>query len=254
MTVSLQLYSMRDCSDQIALLGELPAMGITQVEGYGGLYGDPKAYRSAMEANGISMPSGHMGLDDIEANFDGAMDIVLATGMERVFAPYLEERDRPKSTLGYTVLAERLNTIGLRLAEYGISFGWHNHDFEFETLPDGNVPMEILLTCAPDISWEVDVAWIVRSGLDPLEYIRRHGNRITAIHVKDIAEVGMNVDQDGWADLGAGTLDWDTYLTACRQLPNDILYILEHDKPVDPIKFAARSAAAFKALWESAND
>ena len=94
MTPALQLYSMRGCADQIALLGELPALGITKIEGYGGVYGDPAAYRAAMDANGISMASGHMALDDIETDFDATMDIIDTLGISRVFAPYLEEKDR----------------------------------------------------------------------------------------------------------------------------------------------------------------
>ena len=254
MTVSLQLYSMRDVADQIALLGNLPAMGITRVEGYGGVYGDPAGYRAAMDANGITMPSGHMGLADIEADFDATMSIVRTMGMTRVYAPYLEEKDRPTTAAGYVDLAKRLNAAGLRYAEHGISFGWHNHDFEFFALPDGSIPMEILLENAPDIKWEADLAWIVRGACDPLDYIARYGSRITAIHVKDIAEAGTNLDQDGWADLNEGTLDWAVYLKACRAQSADVIYALEHDKPSDPIAYATRSAAAFKTLWETTND
>ena len=253
MTVSLQLYSMRDISDQIALLEKLPAIGIHNVEGYGGVYGDPATYRAAMDVNGIAMPSGHMALDDIEADFDATMSIITTMGMKRVYAPYLEEKDRPTDAAGYIALAKRLNAAALRYAEQGISFGWHNHDFEFVALADGGIPMEILLEYAPDMTWEADLAWIVRGACDPLDYIARYGSRITAIHVKDIAKSGTNIDEDGWADLGTGTLDWTAYLKACRTQSHDLIYALEHDKPSDPIAFATRSAAAFKALWEATN-
>ena len=245
---------MRDVADQIALLSKLLSIGITRVEGYGGVYGDPKAYRAAMDANGITMPSGHMGLNDIEEDFDATMDIVRTMGITRVYAPYLEEKDRPTTTAGYVDLAKRLNAASLRYAEHGISFGWHNHDFEFFALPDGSIPMEILLETALDIRWEADLAWIVRGACDPLDYIARYGSRITAIHVKDIAAAGTNLDEDGWADLGAGTLDWAAYLKACRAQSADLIFALEHDKPSDPIAYATRSAAAFKTLWETTND
>lgn len=254
MTVSLQLYSMRDCADQIALLGQLPAMGIVQVEGYGGVYADPEAYRAAMDANGITMPSGHMGLSDIEEDFDGTMHIINALGITQVFAPYLEEKDRPTTAQGYVELAERLNLAALKYGALGIAFGWHNHDFEFVALPDGSIPMEILLDTATDINWEADLAWIVRGGRDPLEYIARYGDRISAIHVKDIAPAGTNEDQDGWTDLGAGTLDWAAYIKACRRQSAEVIYALEHDKPSDPVGYASRSAAALKLLWEGTND
>jgi sugar phosphate isomerase/epimerase len=253
MTVSLQLYSMRDVADQIALLSKLPAIGITRVEGYGGVYADAPAYRAAMDANGVSMPSGHMGLAEIEADFDATMGIIQTMGMSRVFAPYLEEKDRPETAAGYIDLAKRLNAAGLRYAEHGISFGWHNHDFEFFALPDGSIPMELLLEHAPDLNWEADLAWIVRGACDPLDYIARYGHRMTAIHVKDIAAAGTNADQDGWADLGTGVLDWAAYLKACRAQSSDLIFALEHDKPSDPIAYATRSAAAFKTLWEVTN-
>lgn len=254
MTLALQLYSMRDCSDQIALLGQLPAMGITKIEGYGGVYGDPTTYRAAMEANGISMPSGHMGLDDIEADFDATMHIVKTLGIGRIFAPYLEENNRPTTAAGYTDLARQLNTAATRYADHGISFGWHNHDFEFMALADGSTPLDILMEKAPDITWEADLAWIVRGGRDPLEFIQRYGGRLSAIHVKDIAKNGTNLDEDGWCDLGAGTMDWAALLQACRNQSSDLIYALEHDKPSDPIGYATRSAAAFKTLWENTHD
>lgn len=254
MTVSLQLYSMRECADQLGLLAQLPGLGITAVEGYGGVYGDPTAYRAAMDANGISMPSGHMGLDDIETDFDATMGIIETLGIARVFAPYLVEDKRPKTAEGWADLGQRLNTAGQKYAKHGISFGWHNHDFEFATLADGSTPMDILLDAAPDITWEADLAWVAVGGCDPLDYIQRYGDRLSAIHVKDIAASGTNLDEDGWSDLGAGTMDWAAILQACRSASPDLIYALEHDKPSDPVGYASRSAAAFKSLWGTTHD
>lgn len=254
MNAGLQLYSMRDCAGQISLLGQLSALGIDCVEGYGGVYGDAVSYRAAMDSAGIKMPTGHIALTDIEADFASVMAIVKTMGMQRVFAPYLEEKDRPTTTAGYKELATRLNNAAKLFNADGISFGWHNHDFEFVELADGAIPMAILLDHAPDITWEADLAWIVRGGCDPLEYINRYGARLSAVHVKDIATVGTNLDEDGWANLGLGTIDWPALLQACRDQSPDIVYILEHDKPSDPVAFAEQSAAAFKVLWENTHD
>lgn len=250
MSVSLQLYSMRKHADQMGLLGALATIGISRVEGYGGVYGNPLAYRAAMDANGIIMPSGHMDLKQIEVDFAGTLHLAQTLGMGRVFAPYLEEPDRPGSSAGYRNLAKRLTKVARKYSDEGIEFGWHNHDFEFMALPDGSVPMEVLLEEAPEIKWEADLAWIQRSGRDPMEYIQRFGDRLSSVHVKDIAVAGTNSDEDGWSDLGAGTMDWASLLLACRSENPDVLYVLEHDNPVDPIAYATRSAAAFATLWE----
>lgn len=249
MSVGLQLYSMRDCADQIALLGDLKGMGITYVEGYGGVYRDPAGYRAAMDANGITMPSGHIAVEDMESDLNGAATLAKTLGMRHVFGPYLQEQDRPATSAGYVDLAKRLATCGAQFADHGLTLGWHNHDFEFVTLADGGVPMDILLNEAPDLTWEADLAWVVKGGKDPLDYIKRFGNRITSVHVKDIAADGENLDQDGWADLGDGVMDWKALLQACRAQSSDLLYMLEHDKPADPVAYAARSGAAFKTLW-----
>jgi sugar phosphate isomerase/epimerase len=120
-------------------------------------------------------------------------------------------------------------------------------------MEEGSVPMDILLEHAPNINWEADLAWIVRGGSDPLDYIQRYGSRMSAIHVKDIAAAGTNAEEDGWADLSSGTMDWAVLLKACRALNSDLIYVLEHDKPSDPVAYASRSAAAFNALWEATN-
>lgn len=66
-------------------------------------------------------------------------------------------------------------------------FGWHNHDFEFAALADGSLPMQHILDSAPGIDWEMDVAWVVRGGSEPQDWISPPSQRITAVHVKDIA-------------------------------------------------------------------
>lgn len=254
MTAALQLYSMRDCADQIALLAQLPDMGINMVEGYGGVYSDPAGYRAAMDANGVTMPSGHMGLDDIESDFEGSLAIASTLGFSRVFAPYLEEKDRPRTAQGWATFGARLSEVGKKFADHGITFGWHNHDFEFVNQADGSTPMDVLLEAAPNIAWEADLAWIVRGGKDPYDYIKCFGNRLSAIHVKDIAAKGTNLDEDGWSDLGAGTMDWAGLLRACRAMSSDLIYVLEHDKPADPVGYASRSVTALKKLWENPHD
>ena len=84
--------------------------------------------------------------------------------------------------------------------------------------------------------------------------VQRYAGRLSAIHVKDIAMAGTNLDEDGWSDLGAGTMEWTALLQACRRASSDLIYALEHDKPGDPVGYASRSAAAFKNLWRSTND
>ena len=139
-------------------------------------------------------------------------------------------------------------TQGLRMGVWmaaGIGFGWHNHDFEFVPTADGAIPQAEIFKGGPDLEWEMDVAWVVRGGADPFAWIEQEKSRITAAHVKDIAPAGQNLDQDGWSDVGAGTVPWARLLPALRAIGVQH-FVMEHDNPKDDAGFAAASIAAVK--------
>jgi sugar phosphate isomerase/epimerase len=79
--------------------------------------------------------------------------------------------------------------------------------------------------------------------------MKKLGSRITAVHVKDIAPAGECVDEDGWADVGQGTLDWKQLIADAKANTKAKFYVMEHDKPSDAIRFAKRSIASVKH-WE----
>ena len=166
--------------------------------------------------------------------------------MERVFCPAPEDAYRNGADAAAWIdLAKRLEAACARVTDAGLRFGWHNHHWEFMPLSGGEIAMELMLEHAPSIEWEMDVAWVVRGGGDPLAYISKYADRITTAHVKDIAPQGECEDEDGWADVGHGTMDWAALMTALRGAGVD-LFVMEHDKPSDAKRFAERSIAAYK--------
>ena len=90
----------------------------------------------------------------------------------------------------------------------------------------------------------MDVAWIVRGGADPIAWIDEYASRIVAAHVKDIAPAGVAEDEDGWADVGHGTMDWAGILKALRDKTPARVFVMEHDNPSDFARFARRSIEA----------
>ena len=247
MDVSFQLYSARNATPWDGIVTMLAANGYTQVEGFGGVYEDPVWFRDQLDAAGLAMPSGHFfPLAHFEADLDQTLATAKALGMERLFCPAPEDDLRNGGDMGdWIAFARRLETAANRVKDAGLRFGWHNHHWEFMALADGTKPMTLILEHAPSIEWEADIAWIVRGGADPLDWITLHGERITTAHVKDIAPEGECADEDGWADVGHGTMDWPTITDALRRADVD-LFVMEHDKPSDATRFAERSIAAFK--------
>lgn len=248
MDFSLQLYSARNAQPLAEVLRKLAGMGYTQVEGFGGVYDDTDALRQMLDANGLSMPSGHFGIAELEADTIGCIEMAKGLGITRIFAPFLAPPERPQSEAEWMSFAQRLARVGKKVQAAGLSFGWHNHDFEFQSDYNGRTPMEIILTEAPEIDWEADIAWIIRGGHVPIEWIERYGNRITAVHVKDIAASGECTDEDGWSDVGFGTVNWGQILSALQEKSRASVYVMEHDNPNDFARFAQRSLTSLKML------
>ncbi|SMP33570.1 sugar phosphate isomerase/epimerase family protein [Shimia sagamensis] len=248
MSFSFQLYSSRNVASQEIFLSQLAELGYTSVEGYGGVYDDPQSFFSAMSASGLTMPSGHFGINDLRDNFDNVMMLADTFGIKHVIVPYLEAEARPTDKAGWQALARELSEIGAKVRETGRTFSWHNHDFEFEALEDGSYPMDIILRTAPDISWEADLGWVARAGLDPAPIVEKYADRLIAVHVKDIAKAGEGLDEDGWSDIGEGVMDWPGLIRQIRaQAPNALL-IAEQDNPSDAVRFASVSMANLKDI------
>lgn len=248
MKLSMQLYSARFATPYDDVIRRLSALGYDAAEGFFGVFDDLPALSAALEETGLTMPSLHVPLDRIEADAKGVADLAEQVGAVMIFAPLLSPDQRPTDAEGWTAFAARLAAAQEAISEQGLRFGWHNHAFEFEPTPDGQIPMEIILTEAPLIEWEADIAWIIRGNADPLDWIARHGDRITAAHFKDIAPQGEKTDEDGWADPGTGVMDWPKILTALRHHARVELLVAEHDKPSDFDRFATQAAAAWQTL------
>jgi sugar phosphate isomerase/epimerase len=244
--LSFQMFSARDTVPLKTQLAELAKLGYENVEPFGALYADPIEFRKELDANGLSALSGHFDLSMLEADTEKAIHIANTLGIEIVIAPWLDPSLRPTDANGWKALGARLAVLQKKFAKAGLTFAWHTHDFEFIRLPDGSFPVEHIFE-GNSVGLELDVAWVIRAGADPLVWLEKYSNRLVAVHVKDIAPQGQNLEQDGWADLGVGVVDWKRiWPVVNRAEPR--LAVLEHDRPGDWIRFAKNSAAAFRAL------
>ncbi len=244
--ISYQLYGSRNW-DLSETLGMLSRAGYKYVEGYRDLFTSEKDLPKALENAGISMPTLHFGLEQLEADPDAAFALCRSVGADTIYAPYLEEAERPVNRGGWLAFAERLQDAAKLTAAAGLKFGWHNHDFELVDLGEGETPLDLLAEAAPDVSLELDLGWVVRAGLDPLTLIEAYGARITAAHIKDVAFDGENTEEDGWSDVGFGQINWRP-IHAALQEAGVIRYVIEHDNPSDHERFATRSLKTVKDL------
>ena len=245
MDFSYQLYSARNAGSLDEVLATLKSLGYAQVEGWGGQFADPDALAASLLRAGLVMPTAHMGYTQLE-DTSTTLRILETVGIKTVYCPAPPSADYREGKGSWSQLAEGLAKIGKTLNAAGYGFGYHNHHWEFQKGADGVYPMETLLEGAPTLEWEMDLAWVVKGGGDPLTWMDRYGNRISAIHVKDIAPAGEKADEDGWADVGTGTLDWKSLLDTAKTRTKARYFVMEHDKPLDPIRFARTSIESVK--------
>ncbi len=238
--ISYQLYSSRNFPDLARQAAMLAGLGIRHVEPFGGLFADPAALKDVLAQNGLTAPTGHVGAPTWRTDFDGAARALSALGVETAFMPAVPADERVQDRDGWQRVGAELAGYAKRLADHGIKFGWHNHAFEMVKLPDGSMPLEWILGDDEDVLWQVDIAWAARGNQDPAALIRRYRDRIVSFHVKDIAPQGECADEDGWADVGHGTLDWSGLLPVMREAAAPV-WVLEHDNPNDDVRFASRS-------------
>jgi len=237
--LTLQLYSARNTELETAL-EIIAAAGYKSVEAYSENLKNPEAFNSALQRHGLTMVSAHIGIDQLLNSLPSSMELLAKFGTQHMVCPYLQPEQRPNDSAGWIQLAQKLTTINDALQESGFTFAWHNHDFEFETLVDNGVPMQLLLEHAAQMHWEIDLAWMVRAGASPSEWLQRYADRISAIHLKDVAGNGECLDEDGWADVGYGVINW-TELLADIKKTSAQHWIVEHDSPADFKRFAENS-------------
>ena len=245
--LSFQLYSSRNFPPLETQLATLAAIGYRHVEPYGGLYGDPKGLGEALAHAGLSAPSGHVSLATVRDEPDRVAEIARHIGMRYVIVPHLAAEERPADSEGWRAIGRMLNGLAHDYGGRGLELAWHNHDFEFLPLADGGVPMSLLLDTAPELKLQLDLAWAVRGGVDPVEWLRRYAGRVVACHIKDIASEDTSVE-DGWADVGHGRLDWSVLAPTAVDAGAQLL-VVEHDAPSDYERCARRSYATV-AQWE----
>ena len=243
--ISYQLYSSRnwDVAETFAMLADL---GVKEVEGFGPYFEDPAATRALLDAHGMTMPTAHFALDLVEADPEKVISIARTIGIETVIIPYLAAENRPDTVDGWKAFGARVAAAGKPVRAAGLGFAWHNHDFEMVPV-DGQMPLDLIAAASDDIQIELDLAWVHVAGEDPVAWVRRFAGRLAAVHVKDVAQSGENTDEDGWADVGFGIMDWPA-IKAEMDAAGVSRYVIEHDNPNDHKRMASRSLASVQAF------
>jgi sugar phosphate isomerase/epimerase len=121
----------------------------------------------------------------------------------------------------------------------GLTLAYHNHWWDHREL-DGESPWDIVASRS-DVAFELDCAWAWLGGVAPFDLTKRHADRITSMHFKDVdPSRGTNMHQQLVAP-GEGVLDYAALLPNLDLVTDAIGYV-EVDAPADGMAAAAGAA------------
>ena len=184
-TPSVQLYTVRDAvsADLQGAVARVAAIGFTQVEPYS-FVERADEFEEAFAASGITAPSGHAPVID-SADPARTFDAAAQLGIGTVIDPFIPT-DRWQTADDAARIADRVNELQTIAAAQGLRFGYHNHQWEFANQVDGRSIYELFVErLTPDVALELDTYWSTVGGADTPELLRRLGDRVQFLHVKD---------------------------------------------------------------------
>jgi sugar phosphate isomerase/epimerase len=138
--------------------------------------------------------------------------------------------------------AELLRRIMALCDDHGVVLNLHNHTYEVE-----NNMHDLLGTVVrvPEVKLGPDLNWLLRGGVDPVDFIEAFGDRIVFLHIRDQHADGR------WSEaVGEGDMDYVAIGQALRaaQFSGDAVIELAHErdfKPTRPLRDSLRMSRAY---------
>ena len=231
--VGIQLYTLRDfiqtAPDFNTTLARLAEWGVTdvQISAIGDIPADVQ--RDILQKNGMRVCVTHKSLERMRQDLPGLIEEHKTIGCDALglgSAPG-EFRSSAAKVREFITLA---NAVGAELKKHGMTFNYHNHDFEFQPLDTGETMMDLLLTETDPETFRFipDVMWIRYAGADPVELLYKMRGRVKVIHFKDY--VLNEQGERRFCDLGTGLVDLKAcYQAACELEMPYIMYEQDAD-------------------------
>ncbi|MBM7551534.1 sugar phosphate isomerase/epimerase family protein [Thalassobacillus pellis] len=248
--IGLQLFSVREQAekDLPGTLRQLGDFGYKSVQFAGFFTFTPEEIRSALDEKGMKPAGAHVGIDLLLGdNFEKTLRQQETIGNNLIICPALPKEMR-SSREEYLKTADTLNEIGEKCRQAGFTFGYHNHDFEFETF-DGTTGFDLLFenTDSALVKMELDCFWAEYAGYDPRDLMNKYADRCLSLHLKDLATKG---DKKVSTTIGAGELDLNDYVQVGKGNGVDWFVIEQEDFEGDPMELAAANLDSLLQIIE----
>lgn len=220
-----------------ATLDTIKSFGINNVE-FSNLFGQtPEKIRAELDARGMFCTSYGVSYDDALNKTQDVGRIAKLLGAEFVRVAWIPHTGKFTKELAEKT-ARDFNTIGGTLKkDFGLSFCYHNHGYEFGSTGNGTLFDLIIQQTDPQhVSFEMDILWVHIADADPASLLKKYPDRFRLMHVKDLKK-GTPHTQSGQTDpandvtLGTGEIDIPAVIKAARKSKMKYYYI-EDESPI----------------------
>lgn len=184
----------------------------------------------------------HAGCDTLQRGLDAVLEEARILGANYLVCPSVDAGER-QTAEDWKRVCQTLNRIGQVVRSRGLTLAYHNHDFEFGLFADGTTLFQLLLTETDprNVKLELDVYWVAKTRLDPVQYMQGGQDRILLVHLKDLARNGSTVE------VGEGTLDFERIVRTALAVGVKHLFV-EQDTSADPLASIATSLRFLERL------
>ena len=241
--IGLQLYTIRAEMDKDVpgTLKKVSDLGYKNLElaGYkdGKFYGyEPSEFKKLVEGLGMAILSSHTQVEATGITLDNAKKMAddhAMLGSKYCIQPWVVLEAR-KPLSNWQKMAADWNQVGKIMKASGIQFGYHNHNFEFADVEGKRPYFDVLLPELDKdlVTMEMDLFWVTKAGIDPVEIFKKYPGRFQLFHVKDMftkeAPFYAPEGVKDFAPVGAGVIDFKR-IFASRELAGNKYLIVEQD-------------------------
>jgi sugar phosphate isomerase/epimerase len=232
--VGVQLYTFRTemAADARGTLKKIAELGYKQIESANSVKGHyygltAKEMKQACKDLGMTLSSGHAHIDD---KWKQTIDEAAESGQKYLICSTMPTSGQTVDN--YKKVADSFNKAGEECKKLGLKFGYHNHEYEFQT-DNGKVLYDVLLdnTQADLVHMELDLGWVIIGGKNPLDYFAKYPGRFPLWHLKD-----MDLVKKHSVEFGKGQLDIVAMMKNKKQSGLDIMFVEQEEYANTPFE------------------
>ena len=259
--IGVQLYTLRslmkeDCKEVLVQLGKL---GYKEIESYPSVKGhfwgmSAKDFFSMAKDNGLQVVSTHipLGIPAQEAgkeiaaltwNFEPFVEAFAKEGGKYIVCPYVV-KDIRNSLSDFSKIDETLSKAGETCKKAGVTFAYHNHDFEFQQVEGTTLYKHLLKNCDANlVKMELDLYWAVRADQNIETLFKDNPGRFPLVHVKDLGK-----QDKATVEVGNGSIDFAAIFKHAKVAGIQHYFVEQDSCPGNPLVSVEQSLNFLKKL------